>query len=302
MTTNISMVNNSDPAEPSKAVGHPLTEAVLASLAGIDDKRMRLLVNAAVAAAHAYVRDVKLRPDELLAATEFLTRVGQASDEVRKEFILLSDATALTMIADDNVHDGPVTSLESSALGPFHRNDSPIFDQNDVIGRPGIDGDPMFVSFLVVDDSGVPVSGALLDLWLANKEGFYENQDPAQPEMNLRGRIRSAVDGTVKFWTVRPSCYPIPDDGPVGELLRLAKRHPWRPAHVHVAVTADGFTPITSALFLADDPYIDSDAVFGVKPSLIVPCTASSRNPPAGCNIGPVWELDHRIVLASARS
>jgi hydroxyquinol 1,2-dioxygenase len=283
-------------------VGNPLTETVLASLSAIDNPRLRLLIQAAVAAAHAYARSIDLKPDELLAATEFFTRVGQASDDVRKEFILLSDTTGLTMIVDDHGHQHASGVLESSALGPFYRADSPVTQNGGSIGRPGLDGDPLHVSFQITGADGMPVAGAMLDIWLADHEGLYENQDPAQPEMNLRGRLVGDAEGRVTFWTIKPSCYPIPDDGPVGDLLRLAKRHAWRPAHIHVAVSAPGYVPITSALFLAGDPYIDSDAVFAVKQSLVVTCTPSSLPPPASANDRSVWALDHRLMLAVDRS
>src|SRR3546814_9624363 len=152
--------------------------------------------------------------------------------------------------------------------------------------------------FDLVDGEGAPIANALVDIWLADRHGFYENQDPGQPEMNLRGRLRSDQNGQVNFWTIKPSCYPIPDDGPVGELLRIANRHAWRPAHIHVAISATGFAPVTSALVLAVDPYIDRDAGFLVKESLKVVCSASALLPPLGCHDSPVWELCHRIVPA----
>lgn len=281
-------------AQPTVA----LTQDVLRSLDGIADPRTHVLISAAVAAAHDVAREFQVQPDELLALARFLTGVGKASDDVRKEFVLLSDVLGLTMVADENANTKDRSSLESSALGPFYRPDSPTVPFGGVLGRLGIDGDPMHVAFKVVDTEGLPITGASLDIWLANGDGFYENQDPRQPEMNLRGHVQSSERGEVRFWTVRPRCYPIPDDGPVGDLLRLAGRHPWRPAHIHIVVNADGFVPVTSALFLAGDPYLDSDAVFAVKNSLIVQCHPTTETPPDGSLDGAKWAIAHRIVLS----
>jgi hydroxyquinol 1,2-dioxygenase len=280
----------------------PLTAAVLRSLEGVADPRTRALLSAAVAAAHGVARDLHVQPHELIVAAQFLTRVGQASDDVRKEFVLLSDVLGLTMVADENGSIGDGLSFETSALGPFHRPDSPAIPFGGVLGRPVTDGDPMHISFDVIDVEGRPVGGAVLDMWLANSEGLYENQDPQQPDMNLRGHMRSTDRGEVRFWTVRPRCYPIPDDGPVGDLLRLANRLPWRPAHIHVVVNAPGYAPVVSALFLAGDPYLDSDAVFAVKDSLIVDCVPTTELPPGGDTGGARWSITHRIVLARQSS
>ncbi len=284
--------------ERGKTASEVLTREVLNSLADIENGRMRELVQGAVRAAHDYARKVNLKTDELIAATEFMTSVGQMSDQVRKEFILLSDATALTMVVDYLSHQPSDFGLETSALGPFYRPDSPLLETDAILGRLFLDGAPLYVTFQVTDTRNQPVPGAELDIWLASDAGLYENQDENQPDYNLRGRFIADKKGEVSFWTIKPGSYPIPHDGPVGKLLELAGRHPYRPGHIHLIASAESYTPVISALFIAGDQHLESDAVYAVKDSLIVACKPSNRAIPGGvARTGVVWEMTKQVIL-----
>jgi protocatechuate 3,4-dioxygenase beta subunit len=215
------------------------------------------------------VKDVGLTEEEWSAAIAFLTRTGQLSDDVRQEFILLSDVLGVSMLVETINHRTGGTSTESTVLGPFHMVESPPRELGADVALDG-KGEPCLVTGRVTGPDGEPLAGALVDVWQANDDGFYDVQQPGvQPERNLRGLFTADADGRFWFRSIVPRHYPIPDDGPVGELLAATARHPNRPAHVHFLVTAPGHRPVTTHLFVAGDPYIDSDAVFGVKESLI---------------------------------
>jgi len=244
-------------------------EVVAASFDGISDPRMRHLLTALVRHLHAYVKEVELTEEEWAAAIDFLTRTGQKCDDVRQEFILLSDVLGLSMLIETINHRTGGQSTESTVLGPFHMVESPPRELGADIALDG-KGEPCLVTGLVTNPDGEPLAGALVDVWQANEDGFYDVQQPElQPERNLRGLFTADRAGQFWFRSIVPKFYPIPDDGPVGELLAATGRHPNRPAHVHFIVTAPGHEPVTTHLFVAGSPYIDSDAVFGVKESLI---------------------------------
>jgi protocatechuate 3,4-dioxygenase beta subunit len=244
-------------------------EVVAASFAGTPDPRLRQVLTSLVQHLHAFVKDVGLTEEEWSAAIAFLTRTGQLSDDVRQEFILLSDVLGVSMLVETINHRTGGTSTESTVLGPFHMVESPPRELGENIALDG-KGEPCLVTGQVTDPDGEPLPGALIDVWQANDDGFYDVQQPGvQPERNLRGLFSADADGRFSFRTIVPRYYPIPDDGPVGELLAATARHPNRPAHVHFLVTAPGHRPVTTHLFVAGDPYIDSDAVFGVKESLV---------------------------------
>ena len=268
-------------------------------------------VAAVIRHAHDLAREVRLQPGELLAAADFLRRCGDISDEARHEYILLSDVLGLTMVVDTEAADVADGALETSVLGPFYRAGAPWEPNGATISRGTGDGDLARIHGRVLDTSGTPVSGAVLDVWGTNGRGLYENVDPSQPDYNLRGRFRSDADGSYDLWTVKPVSYPIPDDGPVGELLAVTGRHNMRPAHFHVIASADGYRTIVTELYTDDDPYLDSDAVFGVKPSLVVhydriDSRTPSRRPAAPSRTG-TWSTtsssrpDRRSPPGSAR-
>jgi protocatechuate 3,4-dioxygenase beta subunit len=262
------------PDAPNGAGGELFTEersaeVVAASFARTPDPRLRRVLTSMVQHLHAFVKDVELTEEEWGAAIAFLTRTGQTSDDVRQEVILLSDVLGVSMLVETINHRTGGTSTESTVLGPFHMVESPPRELGADIALDG-KGEPCLVTGRVTGPDGEPLAGALVDVWQANDDGFYDVQQPGvQPERNLRGLFTADADGRFWFRSIVPRHYPIPDDGPVGELLAATARHPNRPAHVHFLVTAPGHRPVTTHLFVAGDPYIDSDAVFGVKESLI---------------------------------
>jgi catechol 1,2-dioxygenase len=243
-------------------------EVVAASFAGADDRLKRVL-SSLVHHLHGFVKDVELTEREWELAIDFLTRTGQRSDDRRQEFILLSDVLGVSMLVETINHRTGGRSTESTVLGPFHMVASPPRALGDTIALDGR-GTPCLVEGRVTGADGRPVPGARLDVWQANADGFYDVQQPGvQPELNLRGLFTADADGRYWFRSIVPRYYPIPDDGPVGELLAATGRHPYRPAHLHFIVSAPGYRPVTTHVFVADSPYLDSDAVFGVKDSLI---------------------------------
>jgi protocatechuate 3,4-dioxygenase beta subunit len=244
-------------------------EVVAASFADTPDPRLRQVLTSLVQHLHAFVKDVELTEAEWGFAIDFLTRTGHMSNEVRQEFILLSDVLGISMLVETINHRTGGTSTESTVLGPFHMVESPKRELGEDINLDR-KGTPCLVSGRVTGPEGEPLAGASVDVWQTNEDGFYDVQQPdIQPPGNLRGLFTTDDDGRFWFRSVVPRYYPIPDDGPVGQLLAATGRHPNRPAHLHFIVAAQGYRPVTTHVFVADSPYLDSDAVFGVKESLI---------------------------------
>jgi protocatechuate 3,4-dioxygenase beta subunit len=246
-------------------------EVVAEAFAQTSDARLRELMTSLVRHLHAFVKEVELTEEEWGVAIDFLTRTGQMSNEVRQEFILLSDVLGISMLVETINHRTGGTSTESTVLGPFHMVASPPRELGADIALDG-KGTPCLVSGQVTGPDGEPLAGASVDVWQTNEDGFYDVQQPdLQPAGNLRGIFTADDDGRFWFRSVVPRFYPIPDDGPVGQLLAATGRHPNRPAHLHFIVAAPGYRPVTTHVFVADSPYLDSDAVFGVKESLVRP-------------------------------
>jgi hydroxyquinol 1,2-dioxygenase len=244
-------------------------EIVAGSFADSTDPRLREVLTSLVRHVHAFVKDVDLTIDEWAAGIRFLTETGRTCTDTRQEFILLSDVLGVSMLVEtlNNRADGGLT--ESTVEGPFHMTTSPVRALGDTIDEVGL-GRPCLVTGRVVDEHGTPVAGAEIDVWQADAEGFYDVQRPdAVPAGNLRGLFTADDDGRFWFRSVVPRHYPIPTDGPVGRLLAATGRHPNRAAHIHLEVAAPGVRTLTTHLFVAGDPYLASDAVFGVKESLI---------------------------------
>ena len=246
------------------------TAAVLERMSGAKDARFKEIMTSVVTHLHAVVREVEPTMDEWMTAIQFLTATGQKCDDKRQEFILLSDTLGVSMLVDAINNRKPSGATESTVLGPFHVAGAPVKKMGDTISLDG-KGDPAWIEGRVVDEEGKPIEGALLDVWQTSSDGAYDIQDPNQPEMNLRGLFTTGADGRFFFRAVKPSSYPIPTDGPVGKMLMAMGRHPMRPAHIHFIVGAPGFEPVTTHVFVDGDIYLDSDAVFGVKDSLIEP-------------------------------
>jgi len=248
-----------------------LTAEVLARLDATSDPRLREIMQALVRHLHAFAREIRLTDDEWLAGIRFLTETGHKCDEVRQEFILLSDTLGLSSLVDlINHSDVESMATEPTILGPFYVPESPWRENGDSIVEYDDGGQPTIVRGVVHGEDGAAIAGAVIDVWHNAATGFYAVQQPdEQPATNLRGRFRTDADGRYEFRTVRPVPYPIPNDGPVGHLLRETGRHEWRAAHIHLKVSADGFRPLTTHVFDRQSDYLDSDTVFGVKDSLI---------------------------------
>lgn len=245
-------------------------EIVAASFGGATDERLKEILTSLVRHTHAFVKDVGLTADEWAAGLRFLTETGHKCDDTRQEFILLSDVLGVSMLVDavNNPSDGRCT--ESTVEGPFHLVDSPPRALGDSIDETGEGGEPCLVTGRVTDSDGTPVAGASVDVWHADADGFYDVQRPGEvPDRNLRGLFTTDEDGRYWFRTIVPRFYPVPTDGPVGGLLAATGRHAFRAAHIHVEVSAPGVRTLTTHLFVDGSPYLDSDAVFGVKAALI---------------------------------
>ncbi|SEM56408.1 dioxygenase [Streptacidiphilus jiangxiensis] len=243
-------------------------EVVAASFAGTPDARLGEVMTALVRHLHAFVKDVEPTVDEWAAAIGFLTEVGTACTPVRQEFVLLSDVLGVSMLVE-TMNNRADRGTESTVEGPFHLVRSPARELGADIALDG-KGEPCLVTGTVRGVDGTPVPGAAVDVWQANADGFYDVQQPEQqPEGNLRGLFTTDDEGRFWFRSIVPRYYPVPTDGPVGRLLQATGRHPNRPAHIHFDVRACGYRPLLTHLFVADTPYLDSDAVFGVKDSLV---------------------------------
>lgn len=246
-----------------------LTREVLDSFSNTPSERLKEIMSCLVTHLHQFAREIQLTQDEWFCAMDFLRECGDMTSERRHEFILLSDVLGLSMAVVDiesKIANPQVTA--STVFGPFYRQDSPLIENG--ASLPGsIDGIPLLVSGKVTDVAGNPIPGALIEIWESDGNGTYDVERSADSTAG-RGRLYSAQDGSYSFRCVKPSYYSIATDGPVGMLLRQSNRSPMRPAHVHFKVSADGFRTLVTHIFERNDPYLTSDAVFGVKESLIV--------------------------------
>jgi hydroxyquinol 1,2-dioxygenase len=285
----------------SSTAAADITENVLRSLEHTPDPRLKAIVTSLVTHLHAFVRDVAPTEDEWWQAIQFLTRTGRACDARRQEFVLLSDTLGVSMLVDALNHHAGDGATESTVLGPFYRPGARELPFGASISQDGR-GAPAVLMGHVLSTGGAPIPDALLDVWETNEHGLYEQQDPSQPEMNLRGRFRTDAAGRYKIVAIKPVSYPIPDDGPVGHMLRALGRHPYRPAHIHFIVSAPGHVPVTTHLFVRGDPYLASDAVFGTKDSLVVEFARSDSAAEAAQHgvHAPFYTVAHDFVLRPA--
>lgn len=245
-----------------------ITDAVLDRIKNTSDPRLKQVFSSLVRHLHDFVRDVRLTDAEWTYAIDFLTRTGQKCDGNRQEFILLSDTLGVSMLVDAINH-GTGGSTETTVLGPFYVQNPPEYPLGtDIHG--GMKGDPLYAEGCVTSSDGKPVANAIVDVWHSDDEGYYDVQQIDKVGgLSGRARLRTDKDGKYRFWSIKPAAYPIPYDGPVGEMLTVQARHPWRPAHVHFMIEAPGFEKLATHVFVNGDQYLDSDAVFGVKDSLI---------------------------------
>jgi hydroxyquinol 1,2-dioxygenase len=245
-----------------------LTAAARASFDGSPDARLRFIMRSLVTHLHAFVTEVELTELEWASAIEVLTATGQITDAQRQEFILWSDTLGVSMLVDALAHPTTSGATESTVLGPFHVAGSPLREYGATIAEQQA-GVPAWVHGRVLALDGSPIAGAELDVWQNGDNRLYAVQDSDAPEHHLRGRFLTDARGRFAFLAVRPLPYPIPDDGPVGQMLTATGRHPWRPAHIHVAVHARGFRSVVTHIFDSASEYLDRDTVFAVKPSLV---------------------------------
>src|SRR5438874_12766950 len=246
-----------------------LTAEVLARFSGTQDPRLREIMLSLISHLHAFVKEVKLTEAEWFQAIEILTEAGKMCSDKRQEFILFSDTLGVSMVVDLLDHRKPEGATESTVFGPFHRLGAPEMPTGGNIAHRDTTGVPTLVSGRVLDLEGRPVAGAVLDVWQAQTNGLYDAQDANPDALHMRGKFTSDSEGRYLLRTVLPVNYPIPSDGPVGAMLKATGRHPWRPAHIHFVVSADGYEPVTTHIFDRTDKYLESDAVFAVKDSLI---------------------------------
>lgn len=278
-----------------------LSDAVITSMSGAENARFKEIMTGLVKHLHAFIREVNLTEAEWLTGLQFLTAVGQKCDEKRQEFILLSDTLGATTMKDIINNRKPPGVTEYTILGPFHRTDAPELPLSGNIAND-IPGEPAIVRGRVLAPNGSPIPNARLDVWQSDAEGFYDLQMPEVEGMALRGVFHTDHEGRYLFRTIKPAFYPIPSDGPVGQLLAAMGRHPYRPAHIHFIISAGGYQSVTTELFVEGDPYLDSDAVFGVRESLVVPFVRNDSEGEAerfSVSV-PFYTVDYDFVLEPA--
>ena len=255
-----------------------LTEEVIkAYTANAVSPRMKQIFASLITHLHGFVKDVELTEGEWFEAIEFLTATGKKCDDKRQEFILLSDTLGVSMLVDALNHPKGGAGTESTVLGPFFIPGSPELPYGGDLRRRHLDeAVPCLVTGQVTDQSGKPLAGASLEVWQTAANGYYDVQDPSAPEWNLRGRFTTNGQGEYALVTEKPVSYPVPTDGPVGRMLAAGGRHAFRPAHLHFMVKAEGCEPLTTHVFVNSDQYLDSDAVFATKESLVGEFTTST--------------------------
>lgn len=278
------------------------TEAVLARMENCDNPRLHEIMSCVIKHLHAVVREVEPTQEEWMTAIEFLTDTGHWCKDGRQEFILMSDTLGVSMLVDAINNRKPSGATESTVLGPFHVSEAPVMENGSNICREER-GNSCFVSCRVLDLNDQPIKGAKIDLWHARDDGFYDVQLPDHG-MDMRGVFASDDAGRFYFQSIFPLYYPVPTDGPVGKMLTNLGRHPYRPAHIHFIISAAGYESVTTHLFTECDPYLETDAVFGVKDSLIKqfqehtdPEEAAKRGVKA-----PFYTVEHDFKLAPAKT
>jgi hydroxyquinol 1,2-dioxygenase len=277
-----------------------ITADVLASFDHTADPRLREIMVALVRHLHGFVQEVGLTPQEWESAIGVLTRTGHITDERRQEFILWSDALGVSMLVDALENTAPPGATESTVQGPFYVPGSPLREYGASMAEEPDAGVPARVHGRVLDLNGDPIAGAEVDVWQNGADQLYAVQKPEAEEDHLRGRFITRQDGSYAFVAVRPTPYPIPYDGPVGTMLDLTGRHPWRPAHLHMIIRADGYRTLTTHVFDVESQYLESDAVFAVKPSLTREfITHSPEDPDTPEGVTTEWvSVENDLVLA----
>ena len=278
-----------------------ITRTVVASFDGCESERLRRIMQSLALHLHAFATEVELTQEEWAAGIRILTETGHITDDRRQEFILWSDALGLSMLVDALEHPAPDGATESTVLGPFYVPGADLREFGASVAEEPA-GEPAWVHGHVRDTNGKPIAGAELDVWQNGEDRLYAVQNPDAPEHHLRGRFHARDDGSYSFLAVRPVPYTIPDDGPVGRMLAATERHPWRPAHIHMIVRAAGYRTLATHIFDAASEYLDSDAVFAVKPSLLREFVRRSDDDPERPTgvTGPWWSVENDLVLVAS--
>ncbi len=247
-----------------------VTDAVLEAFSRTRDPRIREILLALVRHLHGFLREVRLTEKEFQEATRIIAEMGQRTTDSHNEVVLMAGSLGVSaLVCLINNGDNGQTETQANMLGPFWREDQPLCASGSSLIRSPTPGPGLAVSVRIADRSGNPIEGAEVDVWHSSPKGLYENQDPIQAEMNLRGRFLTDGEGRFRFTSVKPAGYPIPIDGPVGGLVKATGRHNYRPAHLHFLAYKPGFKTLISQVYVPDDPYIDSDVQFGVTRALL---------------------------------
>ena len=279
-----------------------ITDATIEQMASTKDQRFKQIMEAAVKHLHAFAREVDLTPEEWIEGIKFLTATGQMCTEFRQEFILLSDTLGLSSLVN-SLHDRRATesSTKSSLLGPFYRQDSPTFQLGQSIATHSdntkMPGTEVGIYGRITDAAGEGIAHASIEIWQPDEDGYYDLQKHDPKEMDLRGRFFTDEDGRYHLRTIQPTGYMIPMDGPVGDMIRAQGRHGYRPAHIHFLIGAPGYREVVTALYLAGDPHIDSDTVFGVTESLVAEPKPNDPESP----FGALPSIGFDFTLAAAK-
>ncbi len=274
---------------------HNITQAVIGRLTDCDNPRLKEILSSLVTHLHDFVRETRLTEGEWMQGIQFLSDTGHMCSGQRQEFILLSDTLGVSMLTVALNQARPPGATEATVFGPFHTADAPRVEAGADIAQ-GAPGDPLFVDVEIVGLDGQPVADASVDVWQADDDGLYDVQRPELGDRRrARGLLRTDAAGRTHFRTILPTAYPVPTDGPVGRMLLASGRHPWRPAHMHFLIQAGGYQTLTTHIFREPDPYLDSDAVFGVRSSLIGRYERHEHGPLADT---PYFTLSQRFVLA----
>ena len=276
-----------------------VSAAVLAEMARADNPRTREILTSMVKHLHSFVRETKLTEVEFHQACGYIAALGRLTTDSHNETVLMAGSLGISqLVCLLNNGDRGRVATTANLLGPFWRPGSPRTANGETIVRCPTPGTPLFVNGTVRDSAGKPIAGAEIDVWHCSEEGYYENQDPGQADMNLRGKFTTDKDGRVWFRTIKPIGYPAPVDGPVGDLTRTLKRHNLRPAHVHFLIVKDGYKVQPSQVYWNDDPNLDSDMQFGVTERLVGKFVLHESGPaPAADVMGPWYSLEHDFVL-----
>jgi len=275
-----------------------VTDAVIEAVSRVEEPRLRQILLALVRHLHGFVREVRLTEAEFQDAVRIIAALGQKTTPSHNEVMLMAGSLGVSSLVCllNNGNNGQ-TETQANLLGPFWRDDQPLSASGDTLVRSPTPGAGLFVRVSLADGSGNPVAGAEVDVWHSSPEGLYENQDPNQAEMNLRGRFISDQAGRFHFRSVKPSGYPIPVDGPVGEFVRATRRHNYRPAHLHFMVYKPGLKTLISQVYSPDDEHIDSDVQFGVTRALIGSYVRHDEPSPELDFAAPWYSLDQHFTL-----